>query len=46
MHKRTILIAGGDTQGQARLAVPVAAAGYAVAVANGADALARTGQPH
>ena len=38
MHKRTILIAGGDTQGQARLAAPVAAAGYAVAVANGADA--------
>ena len=39
MHKRTILIAGGDADGQARLAAPVAAAGYAVAVANGADAL-------
>jgi DNA-binding response OmpR family regulator len=38
VHDRTILIAGGDTQGQALLAVPVAAAGYAVAVANGADA--------
>ena len=39
VHKRTILIAGGDADGQARLAAPVAAAGYAVAVANGADAL-------
>ena len=39
MHKWTILIAGGDAEGQARLAAPVAAAGYAVAVANGADAL-------
>jgi hypothetical protein len=39
VHKRTILIAGGDAEGQARLAAPVAAAGYAVAVANGADAL-------
>ena len=38
MHQRTILIAGGDTQGQALLAAPAAAAGYAVAVANGADA--------
>jgi DNA-binding response OmpR family regulator len=38
VHDRTILIAGGDTQGQALLAAPVAAAGYAVAVANGADA--------
>jgi DNA-binding response OmpR family regulator len=40
MHHRTILIAGGDTQGQARLAAPLAAAGYAVALANGADASA------
>jgi hypothetical protein len=38
MHDRTILIAGGGTQGQALLAAPVAAAGYAIAVANGADA--------
>jgi DNA-binding response OmpR family regulator len=38
VHDRTILIAGGDTQGPAFLAAPVAAAGYAVAVANGADA--------
>jgi DNA-binding response OmpR family regulator len=38
VRKRTILFAGGDTQGQALLAAPVAAAGYAVAVANGADA--------
>jgi DNA-binding response OmpR family regulator len=38
VHDRTILIAGGDTQGQALLAAPVAAAGYAVAAANGADA--------
>jgi hypothetical protein len=35
---RTILITGGDTQGQALLAAPVAAGGYAVAVANGGDA--------
>jgi DNA-binding response OmpR family regulator len=38
VHERTILIAGGDTHGQALLAAPMAAAGYAVAVANGADA--------
>jgi DNA-binding response OmpR family regulator len=38
VHERTILIAGGDAQGQALLAAPVAAAGYTVAVANGADA--------
>ena len=38
VHERTILIAGGDTQGQALLAAPVAAAGYAVVLANGADA--------
>jgi DNA-binding response OmpR family regulator len=38
VHERTILIAGGDPQGQALLAAPVAAAGYAVALANGADA--------
>jgi DNA-binding response OmpR family regulator len=38
VHERTILIAAGDTQGQAFLAAPVAAAGYAVALANGADA--------
>ena len=37
-HERTILITGGDTQGQALLAAPVAAGGYAVAVANGGDA--------
>ena len=40
MHDRTILIAGGDTQGLALLAAPVAAAGYAVALATGADASA------
>jgi DNA-binding response OmpR family regulator len=39
VHERTILVAGGDAEGQARLAAPVVAAGYAVAVANGADAL-------
>ena len=39
MHKWTILIAGGDAEGKALLAAPVATAGYAVAVANGADAL-------
>ena len=39
MHKRTILIVGGDAEGQARLTASVAAAGYAVAVANGADVL-------
>jgi DNA-binding response OmpR family regulator len=38
VHERTILVAGGDAEGQARLAAPVVAAGYAVAVANGADA--------
>jgi two-component system, OmpR family, response regulator len=38
VHERTILIAGGDTQAQAILAASVAAAGYAVALANGADA--------
>ena len=38
MNDRTILIAGADTQGQARLAAPVATAGYAVALATGADA--------
>ena len=38
MREQTILIAGGDTQRQALLAAPVATAGYAVAVANGADA--------
>jgi DNA-binding response OmpR family regulator len=38
VHERTIFIVGGDTQGQALLAAPVAAAGYAVAVATGADA--------
>ena len=38
VHDRTIVIAGGDTQGQALLAAPVAAAGYALALANGADA--------
>jgi DNA-binding response OmpR family regulator len=40
VHERTILIVGGDTHGQALLAASVAAAGYAAAVANGADALA------
>ena len=40
MHERTILIAGGDAEGQALLAAPFATAGYAVAVAKGADALA------
>jgi DNA-binding response OmpR family regulator len=38
VHERTILIAGGDTQGQVLLAAPMAAAGYAVALANGTDA--------
>jgi DNA-binding response OmpR family regulator len=38
VHERTILIVGGDAQGQAFLAAPVAAAGYAVVLANGADA--------
>ena len=38
VHQRTIVIAGGDTQGQALLAAPVATAGYAVALATGADA--------
>jgi CheY-like chemotaxis protein len=38
VHERTILVAGGDAEGQACLAAPVVAAGYAVAVANGADA--------
>src|ERR671937_2048168 len=36
VHERTLLIAGGDTQGQALLAAPVAAGGYAVALATGA----------
>jgi DNA-binding response OmpR family regulator len=40
VHERTILIVGADAQAQALLAAPVAAAGYAVAVANDADALA------
>ena len=39
MHDRTILIVGGDTQGHTLLAAPVAAAGYAVAVASDAEAL-------
>ena len=38
MHERTILIAGGDAEGQLLMAAPAAAAGYAVVVANGADA--------
>ena len=40
MHERTILIAGADTEGQALLAASLAAAGYAAAVASGADASA------
>jgi DNA-binding response OmpR family regulator len=38
VHERTILIVGGDTQGHALLAASVTAAGYAVALANSADA--------
>jgi hypothetical protein len=38
VRERTILIAGGDTEGQVLMAAPAAAADYVVAVANGADA--------
>jgi DNA-binding response OmpR family regulator len=44
MRGHTILIAGGDAEGQALLAAPVAAAGYTVALANGADTPALVGR--
>ncbi len=42
----TILVAGSDTAGQAMLAAPVAAAGYAVALADAADAAAQVRRVH
>lgn len=42
----TILVAASDAAGQAMLAAPVAAAGYAVALADATDAAARVRRVH